>query len=309
MSPGRAIRHEDVRGLEVTAWCDRLERSASEATQDGLTYPGFPPEAVQRQFVGSAGADALREISNFYRFIQRHLPEQDRRGRLYLDFGAGWGRVARFFLRDFPQERMFGVDIDPDMIAFCQQSGQPGTYSTVDPKAALPFAAGRFGLITAYSVFTHLPPALFTARLADLIGLLAPGGLLVITVEPPRFVDFVESIDPGTDNAWLAGLSAQKPQLPRLREDLERHGIGYLASGGGEHRDQDIYGDTVVTAAYLRDAVGKAASLIEFVDEPQQFWQAVAVIRRRDPARDVWRPLMRTTTWPKRLMRRLRRLL
>lgn len=302
------VSHEDVRNLGVEAWCRRLEQSASDPIQDDVRYPGFPDEAVQRQFVGSAGADALREISQFYRLIQTHIWPRDRERGRYLDFGSGWARVSRFFLRDFREGEMVGVDIDPDMVAFCRTSNQPGAYFAVDPQGALPFAPGTFGVITAYSVFTHLPPKIFATRLHDLIALLAPGGLLVITVEPPRFIDFIDSIPPETDQAWWASLARQRHQVPRLRADLAAGGIAYLASGGGEYRDQDIYGETVVTADYVRKAVRPLGQLVEFVDDPQQFWQAVAIIRRHDPVRNLWNHLLRTTTWLRRLARRLRRI-
>ncbi len=283
--PSRLLAHDDIKADAPEAWLSRLKRSVAEPVQDGLIFPGFPSADIQRQFVGSAYEDALAEASVFYAFVQEGMARRTYRAAGpggYLDFGCGWGRIGRFFLRDFPADKMVGVDIDPDMMAFCQGANLPGSFQTIANGQPLPFADGQFRLITAYSVFTHLPPHLFKAWLSELMRVLKPGGLLVFTVEPPRFLDFLEGADPASDNAWLAALSAYKARIPGLREDLARDGIAYLPSGGGAYRDADVYGDTTVTAEFLTaEASGRGGELVAFIDDPTRFWQAAAMIRRR----------------------------
>jgi hypothetical protein len=133
-------------------------------------------------------------------------------------------------------------------------------------------------------VFTHLPPHLFRAWLAELLRVLAPGGQLVFTVEPPRFLDMVEAIEPDSDNAWMAALSIYKDQLPKLRADLASEGICYLASGGGDYREPDVYGEAVVTTQFVaKEAAPHGGEVVRYIDDPAQFWQAAVVIRKRDP--------------------------
>lgn len=283
----RPLAHEDIRGEGTDAWIARLKRSVAERAQDGLTFPDFPSAEIQRQFVGSAYEDALNEAGVFYRFAQESMGDRAYKrsgGKGYLDFGCGWGRIGRFFLRDFKAEEMVGVDIDPDMVAFCAGANLPGRFETIVNGQPLPFADGSFRLITAYSVFTHLPPHLFRAWLAELLRVLAPGGQLVFTVEPPRFLDFLEATDADSPNAWLAALSAYKDQLPRMRADLARDGVAYLPSGGGAYRESDVYGDTTVTAKFVaREAAPHGGEVVRYVDDPARFWQAAVVIRKRDP--------------------------
>jgi SAM-dependent methyltransferase len=287
----RLLAHDDIKTDSLDQWVARLKLSVAQPVQDGLAFPGFPSADIQRQFVGSAYEDALAEAAGFYNFAQEGMTRrayQASAGGGYLDFGCGWGRIGRFFLRDFRAEQMAGVDIDPDMVAFCQGASLPGRFETIANGQPLPFADGQFRLITAYSVFTHLPPHLFKAWLSELMRVLAPGGLLVFTVEPPRFLDFLESADPASDNAWLAALSAHKGRIPGLREDLARDGVAYLPSGGGAYRDVDVYGDTTVTPAFLaREAAARGGDLITFIDDSSRFWQAAAVIRRRSVLRDL----------------------
>jgi len=283
----RRLAHEDLRGLAPEVWLARLKRSVVERAQGGLLYPNFPSAEIQRQFVGSAYEDALDEAGKFYAFTQEAMADRAyprSPGQGYLDFGCGWGRIGRFFLRDFDAKDMVGVDIDPGMVEFCAGADLPGRFETIVNGQPLPFADGQFRLITAYSVFTHLPPHLFRAWLAELLRVLAPGGQLVFTVEPPRFLDMVEAIEPDSDNAWMAALSVYKDQLPQLRADLAKEGIAYLASGGGDYREPDVYGETAVTAKFVaKEAAPHGGEVVRYVDDPARFWQAAVVIRKRDP--------------------------
>lgn len=283
----RRLAHEDIKGLEVDAWIERLKRSVAERVQEGRVFPDFPSAEIQRQFVGSAYEDALDEAGKFYAFARESMEDRAYKrssGKGYLDFGCGWGRIGRFFLRDFATDNMVGVDIDPDMVAFCAGANLPGRFETIVNGQPLPFADGAFRLVTAYSVFTHLPPHLFRAWLAELLRVLAPGGLLVFTVEPPRFLDFLEATDANSSNAWLAALSVYKDRLPQLRADLAQDGIAYLPSGGGAYRESDVYGDTTVTAKFVaKEAAPHGGEVVRYVDDPAQFWQAAVVIRKRAP--------------------------
>lgn len=283
----RPVRHEDARRLSPRAWVDRLVQGG-----DGLRYPAFPPEDVQTNFVGSAFADAMGEALRFYEFIHHHADRSWRPSSLpisvrfrraaggYLDFGCGWGRFSRLFLRDFGGDQIVGVDIDPDIIEFCQGAGLPGRYLTIG-SPPLPFESSTFKLITAYSVFTHLPPTLFEAWLRELGRVLAPGGLLALTVEPPRFLAFVEGLPDKPQGAWYAALARHGPDIARHRIELERRGIAFLPTGGGGVRTTDVYGDAVVTRSYVEGLATTFGTLINYVDDPRRFWQAAAIIQKR----------------------------
>lgn len=290
------MQHADVARLDAEAWRDRILASLDARGQDGLTYPAFPDGAVQQQFVGSEGRDALNEAYRFYDFVQLHGLSDPRAPGGYLDFGCGWGRISRFFLRDFPAEHMAGVDIDPDMVAFCREAGVPGAHHQIRNGEPLPFADGTMALATAYSVFTHLPPPLFEAWMGELLRVLAPGGKLIITVEPPRFLDFIESADPQSGHAWHRSFAPWKPELPRLRRELEKAGVAYLPTGGGAYREAEVYGETVVDAGYLQRLLAGRGRLELLYDDPSAFWQAVAVITRADSRRTRLKALIRPLT-------------
>lgn len=277
------LEHADVAHLDEAAWRDRLLASVNEPVQHGRRYPGFPDEGTQKAFVGSAYADALGEGFRFYSFTRRYIDEQRMglKGGRYLDFGAGWGRIGRFFLRDFERGDMAGVDVDPGMVAFCQGADVPGHHLTVRQGQRLPFRDGAFRLVTAYSVFTHLPAPVFRAWMDELLRVTAFGGLIVFTVEPERFLDFVAGIDPAApESGWHAALRGTLGDIDDRKRELQACGATYLPTGGGPFRAPDVYGDMVVTPEFVRRMVRPSGQLVAYVDQPELFWQAVAVVRR-----------------------------
>jgi len=104
----------------------------------------------------------------------------ERVGRM-LDFACGYGRVGRWLAPALGPQRLTVSDILPAAVAFQRERfGVAGFVSTADPDA-LP-DPGRFDLVWATSLFTHLPEPLFRRWLARLAALLAPGGLLAFSV-------------------------------------------------------------------------------------------------------------------------------
>ena len=280
----RSLDHRDVRELEQGAWLERLKRSVLEPEIDGRSYPGFPEEHIQRWFVGSSYEHALEEAFHFYGFTREALKKHARhcRANRYLDFGCGWGRVGRFFLHSFERGDMSGVDVDPDIIAFCRAANLPGDYLTIPNGEPLPFADGSFRLITAYSVFTHLPQELFTFWLNELLRVTSRGGLIVFTVEPSRFLRFVNAIDEqAPESGWHAALKAELGDLAARERELASRGFTYLRTGGGgAFRQPDVYGDAVVTPEFVAKVVRPKGRLRVYVDDPDRFWQAVVVVQR-----------------------------
>lgn len=114
--------------------------------------------------------------------------------RAVLDFGCGCGRVARHWRSSFhdlyrrKDERrvegpeIHGCDYNPDLVAWCADNlpGVRVTRNELSPP--LPYVSGSFDLIYALSVFSHLDEPLQRDWLAEFHRLLAPGGLLVLSV-------------------------------------------------------------------------------------------------------------------------------
>jgi len=102
------------------------------------------------------------------------------RARRVLDFGCGCGRVLRHF-KDLPAE-LHGADFNPRLIRWCRRHLRFArcVHNLLSPP--LPYPDGRFDLVYALSVFTHLPETLQRPWVAELHRVLETGGHLILSV-------------------------------------------------------------------------------------------------------------------------------
>ena len=105
-----------------------------------------------------------------------------------LDFGCGWGRLSRLLARDVAPGSLFGCDPVEPILDTCRRCGVPAVLARSDfVPERIPFDE-CFDLAYAFSVFTHLSERSHRASLRALHASLAPGGLLVLTIRPPRYL-------------------------------------------------------------------------------------------------------------------------
>lgn len=115
--------------------------------------------------------------------LERALPDDwDWTGKAVLDFGCGAGRAIRHLLDLAPDCELWGSDIDPRCIDWDTKNLGPAASFVVNGEIPpLPFEGGKFDLIYALSVFTHLSPH-WAGWLLELDRVLAPGGRAVLTI-------------------------------------------------------------------------------------------------------------------------------
>lgn len=148
-----------------------------------------------------------------------------RRRRRALDFGCGVGRLTQALAPRF-FEHADGVDISPRMLELARRLNDDETarrfYLNPDPDLEL-FEAGRFDLVYSAYVLQHIPPELTRGYVAEMVRVLAPGGLLLFHLpsEP------VEGADrPLPDEALRAELRIDDPPTtasPGERLELTVH--------------------------------------------------------------------------------------
>lgn len=97
-----------------------------------------------------------------------------------LDVGSGHGRVTRFMAADLGRERVVAAEILPEAREFLRSELGVGVVTSEhDPVHFAP--DGRFDLVVASSLFTHLPEHRFGAWLERLAGVLSSQGLLLVS--------------------------------------------------------------------------------------------------------------------------------
>lgn len=264
-------------------WLGLLVRSIREPVINGVEMPRFPHGNVQRGFVGSADEQTLNEANNFWRYVKKAAVENGKpinRNTRFLDFGSAWGRYTRFFWRDIDPSNIMGCDIDPEIVATCHHLGVPGRFSVIDPKGKLPYPDQSIDVIIAYSVFTHLPENVAEHWMKELSRVAAPGALIAYTVEPRRFLSFIETLDPNSPSLWHALMATFKDRVPELLAKFDSGEFCYIPTSGGAYRDADVYGDLAISERYIVERWSQYFNLIRYHDDPNEFWQGVVTARK-----------------------------
>jgi hypothetical protein len=252
LEAGRNIFAKRFGNLSDSEWTDRLIKSAEERQLDGVAFPRMPDAALQSRIHGAQNDRAIREACDFYSLVRAHAAGLAS-DAYYLDFGSGWGRI----LRDFELSRIFGYEPNS---WFCQVARSLNPYVCFINGPRLPdgfLSRTRFGLVTSFSVFSHLAEFCAKAWLAEFSEILRPGGVLCFTTFGLRF---------------LAHLEKQASVLA-AGEQVHTHVRSILVTGidiaqcrsrfcAGEFvwvrsMDSDLYGEAFIPEASLRSLIAE----------------------------------------------------
>ena len=185
-------------------WLTLLERSYLDSS---LGLPGFPPEDVQSQWIGTPGIDSLRQAFSFYLKIKTVATLGE--GPI-LDFGVGYGRISRVFLNDVAADQIYGVDTNAAILKRCREAGVPGQFLLIEPEGSLRFPDKMFSVVYAFSVFSHLPEAVQDRWLAEIARVAKSGATFVATVNSRSVLDHFRSLAAHT-RTWRLSLRQPAP--------------------------------------------------------------------------------------------------
>ena len=242
--------------------------------------PGLPSEEVQKHWTNRAGDDALSDGFNIYRAVsklhQRHGRRDDGSGSV-LDFGCGFGRVLRFFLRDMDHRRLNGTDHDPDLIEFCRESNRWCRFERNGAEPPTAFDDGQFSLIYAYSVFSHFSEAMHLTWLEELRRITRSGGVVVLSVRPRGFIEYCGRLRESGSDADASILSSM---FPEADAELARYDAGeYCFSPYDRSNPAAWWGEACVSRGYVERVWSRSFQVREFDDAGPQLKQHLVVLR------------------------------
>ncbi len=270
--------------LSDQEWLDLVNRSVESSIVNGLQLPKFPPEQFQINSVGTSGLKTLHEGFKFYSAIKRYTSQGGlaiKYNTQILDFGCGWGRMLRFFLKDVLPENLYGIDVDPTMVNICQQTFSCGNFEVCSPSPPLAFPDSSFDIIYAYSVFSHLSESVHIQWIQEFSRLLKPGGMVLVTTQPRRFLDFCRSFKEKTPEIeWHKSLANAFSDIEAAFSDYDGGKFLFSPTGGGSVRDASFYGEALIPQAYVQREWTQYLKFQNFIDDPNVIAQALIVMQK-----------------------------
>ncbi len=217
--------------------------------------PGLPPEEMQRNWTGAAGKVTLLEAMRFFQAISDYAAtygERINENTKILDFGCGWGRITRYFMRDVSHMNLHGADCFKEALDAAKAQNKWVSFSLTEPMPPTDYHSSMFDIIYLYSVFSHLSEDVHLKFLEEFHRILKPGGLLIATTRPRKFVPLIADLRKrqlaGQEQDAAASLVSTKQYLALYDEGV----FCYGPTGGGGPLEPSFYGESCIPEKYVR---------------------------------------------------------
>jgi hypothetical protein len=252
--------------------------------------PPNPPASVQIAFVGSENLQAFAEGASFVRvadeWSRRHGNDGLASARRIIDFGSGWGRIARCLLAYVEPSHLYAVDVDIEMTALLNTTLPGINAMTVDPQPPTVMRDAVVDAVVAFSVFSHLEPETHRAWAEEFGRLIVPGGMASITLLDAVFFDQLQgaknALAGGDTSHFTTALASVITDLDAARAAYDNGRPVYAGTGGGGVRTGDYYGWAAIPPAFIKDVWGAAGfDVVEWTPSGVLFGQAMVGLKRR----------------------------
>ncbi|NVN43660.1 class I SAM-dependent methyltransferase [Asaia siamensis] len=286
--PEASDLYEKFRHCSDEAWLHILVASLQLPEIEGVRMPAFPDPSFQSEIHGHSGEVSLHEASMFFReikaycrYVGRPLSAETR----VLDFGCGWGRILRLFMKDIRPENLFGIDSTSRFLMEARRCNPALCF--LDTRLAPPtlISAGTFDLIVSFSVFSHLDEFIAGLWINEFHRLLRPGGLAIITTQSRRFIAFCAEqrlrrasgirLEHGWHEACADSFTDEARANARYDAGRFLHASSVRRPHPGAH-----YGEAIIPRAYIVQKWGHLFRVIEFLDDPTRVPQVFIVLQK-----------------------------
>lgn len=256
------IPHEDFIKL--------IHRSLYKQKIKNVKFPKFPEPQIQVNMIGTSGEAALHEPKNFYLQIHDVAKKTNltfSKDTKILDFGCGYGRMYRFFMKDVPPGNLIGTDVTTSFYQICLDTFPPkeSVFMVNEPFPPLSFDNSTFDIIYLYSIFSHLSEDCFTAWLDEFYRICKPGGLIIFTVRQQSFLTDMQHMDLKQYNSSYLETLYNQFSSPEIQKQYDNGDFIFFPNGGGEQMKTTFYGDTVIPPIYLTNFINNSFGRFEVV--------------------------------------------
>jgi SAM-dependent methyltransferase len=282
------MNKESQSAMTDDEWFEKICESYSNppVMVNGRPLPKFPSDQLQINTVGQAGVPALREAFIFYQdcvnnFRDLGLPIKHQ-ARL-LDFGIGWGRIARFFLRELQVSNIYGLDVMDEFVQICRETFGSDNFYVTSPYPPTTMADQQFDYIVGFSVFSHLSENACRRWMDEFHRLLMPGGMIALTTRGRPFFDYCEAQKGQGHAGYLDALSTLFDDFDQARDRYDRGEFVHCNKegvAGGGAMTAEFYGETFIPEAYARVAYKGKFILEKFLFDPARQSHPIMFFRK-----------------------------
>ncbi len=269
-------------------WLDILVSSLHIPEIEGVVMPGFPADDVQRGMHGHCGEVSLHEAHTFYREVKAYAAFTGRAmaaHRRLLDFGCGWGRTLRPFMKDIQPDNLFGTDSTSRFLTAARGCNPYLNFLACGVAPPTLLGAESLDYIISWSVFSHLDEFLAQRWIEEFSRLLKPGGLLMITTQSRRFIAFCaeqrmrRASGIRLEHGWY---EACADSFTDESHENARYEAGHFLHAAPVARPNLLshYGEAIIPRGYIVKHWSPMFRLVEFLDNPARLPQVLVVMQK-----------------------------
>ena len=259
--PGNAnplTPYDQYKSLNDDQWFESIRHPKKDSLSE-LFIPKYPSEEIQRNFTGLSGIYTLNQAFEFYKIVKEYIirinNETDISNQKILDFGCGWGRIIRFFLKDIQSHNIYGSDCIKQMIDLCKETNKYCTFFVNDIYPPLTIESNFFNVLYAYSVFSHISENAHRQWLEELYRILKPNGLLIVTTRKMEFIDQLNHIYP------RIYFNREKAKI-----EYQKGNFVHMPVGGGYNLSDSYWGEAMISRKYIDREWTKLFTIVDFIE-------------------------------------------
>lgn len=246
--------------------------------------PSLPSDEIQTNFTGASGDATLAQAFAAYQLFKELYELEGKRltpsSRL-LDYGCGWGRIIRFFLKEIEPSNLLGIDCYEEIIQICKETNRWCRFLTVDPLPPTALSGRTFDLIYCFSVFSHLSETAHREWLGEFLRLLKPGGLLIATTRARDFIERCAELRRKSDiPGHQAGPAHAFKDSESALDDYDNGRYCYSPVGGGGVLDPSFFGETCIPKSYVMEHWTRSFDFVDFIEDRNRCPQNVIAVKK-----------------------------
>jgi SAM-dependent methyltransferase len=240
--------------------------------------PGMPDETVQVTYTGDTGDSVLRDgwaAFKLFKSLHERYVGSITDCQNILDFGCGWGRIIRFFLKDIAPTKLWGADPVEEMVSLCKQQNRWCNFEAIRTKPPSHFQDNTFDLIYSFSVFSHLSEKMHMSWLPELGRILRPGGLLIATTRGREFIE--QSASPRKYENIDSAMSIFSNTQQSLADfDSGKYCFSQIVHEG----EWSYWGETAIPKDYVLGNWSEWFTFLDYIDDRNRCSQNVIVMSK-----------------------------